>query len=210
MAILSALQLADPPELWADLGFRVESGRARVGTIELRLGSGGEGIDGWTLAAVEAPGGGTTAIDGLPTTVTEEPADGAPAPGHPNGVTGLDHVVVTTPDLERTVGALGQVGVFERRRRDAGRPGQPSTQVFFRLGEAILELVGPPEAAGDGPARFWGLAFKVSDMDTTAGALGERLRDIKSAVQPGRFIASLDRAAGSSIPIAFMTAGQGR
>ena len=31
------------------------------------------------------------------------------------------------------------------------------TQVFFRLGEVILELVGPPEPAGDGPARFYGL-----------------------------------------------------
>ena len=33
------------------------------------------------------------------------------------------------------------------------------------MGEAILELVGPAEPRGAGPARFWGLAFTVADID---------------------------------------------
>jgi hypothetical protein len=76
--------------------------------------------------------------------------------------------------------------------------------VFFRLGEAVLELVGPPTPGGDGPARFWGLALNVSDLEQTAGLLGPRLRPVKPAVQPGRFIATLDRAAGSTVELAFM------
>ena len=32
-------------------------------------------------------------------------------------------------------------------------------QTFFRLDEVILELIGPAEPAGDGPARFFGLAL---------------------------------------------------
>jgi len=206
MAILAGLSLSDPPELWADLGFSVEAGTCRVGGIDFTLGAPGVGITDWTLAAAEVP----TGIDGLPTTVVEDPGADRPGPEHDNAVLALDHVVVMTPDLERTVGALGHAGIFERRRRDAGRPGQPSTQVFFRLGESILELVGSPEATGEGPARFWGLAFTVSDLDRTAAALGDRLRPVKEAVQPGRRIASLDHAAGSAVPIAFMTAGQGR
>ena len=205
--MLAGFGISDPPELWADLGFSVDAGACRVGGLGFRLGAPGTGITDWTLAAAEA----LEAIDGLPTRVIDDPATDGARPEHPNAVVSLDHVVVMTPDLERTVGALGQVGIFERRRRDAGRPGQPpTTQVFFRLGESILELVGSPEARGDGPARFWGLAFTVADMDRTASALGERLRDVKEAVQPGRRIASLDHAAGSAVPIAFMTAGQGR
>ncbi len=206
MAILAGFSISDPPELWAGLGFRVEAGACRVGGIDFALGAPGEGITSWALATAEV----TEGIDGLATTVAEEPGPDHPGPEHDNGVVCLDHVVVMTPDIERTVGALGRVGIFERRRRDAGRPGRPSTQVFFRLGEAILELVGSPEVTGEGPARFWGLAFTVSDLDRTAAALGDRLRDIKEAVQPGRRIASLDHAAGSAVPIAFMTAGQGR
>ncbi|MHB1444945.1 MAG: VOC family protein [Acidimicrobiales bacterium] len=207
MAILAGFSLSDPPELWADLGFSVEAGSSRVGGLGFALGAAGSGITDWTLAAAEVRGG----IDGLPTRVIDDPATDGAAPEHPNAVVSLDHVVVMTPDLERTVAALGQIGIFERRRRDAGRPGQPpTTQVFFRLGEAILELVGSPEARGEGPARFWGLAFTVSDLERTAAVLGDRLRDVKEAVQPGRRIASLDHAAGSAVPIAFMTADQGR
>ena len=206
--MLAALSVADPPELWADLGFELAGpGATRVGTVDVTLAGAGRGILDWTLTGIDAPSG-PLDLDGLPTNVVDD-ASAAPPGAHANGVTALDHVVVTTPDLERTVGALGRVGIVERRRRDAGRPGgAPMTQVFFRLGPVILELVGPPtapEAATDAPARLWGLAFVVSDLDVTAGRLGERLRPVKAAVQAGRFIATLDRAAGSSVDIAFMT-----
>ena len=212
-AFLDALAAGDPPELWADLGFELsDSDRTRVGTVEVELkgSEAGPGLLGWTLAAIDAPVG-SLDLDGLATTVLADPRSGAPG-AHPNGVTSLDHVVVTTPDLERTVAALGRLGIDERRRRDTGRPGGSAmVQVFFRLGPVILELVGPAEggagdeARGAGPARLWGLAFNVTDLDVTAAVLGSRLRDVKSAVQPGRFIATLDRAAGSTVDMAFMT-----
>lgn len=187
----------------------MEAGRTRVGSVAIDLDGPGKGVTGWTLAAVEGPGvpaDATGEIDGLATTFVEDP----PIPpgsgtGHPNGVVSLDHVVVTTPHLETTVTRLAGFGLTERRRRDSGRGPRPTTQVFFRLGEAILELVGSPDADEEGPCQFWGLAFTVSDMDLTVAALGDRLREVKAAVQPGRFIASLDRAAGSGVPIAFMT-----
>lgn len=205
--------MADPASLWTELGFSVEAGTARVGGITIGLDAPGKGVTGWTLAAVEGPDAGTgdgssAEIDGLATTFVEDPPGPAEdRTAHPNGVVGLDHVVVTTPHLETTVSCLGRIGLVERRRRDAGRGPRPTTQVFFRLGEAILELVGSPASEEEGPCQFWGLAFTVSDMDLTVAALGERLRDVKAAVQPGRFIASLDWAAGSGVPIAFMTAG---
>ena len=202
MAILAGLAVADPPGLWSDLGFSVTGDACRVGTVEVTFGAPGAGVVSWALAAAEGAGD----LDGLPTTYADDPSPGCPPGRHDNAVTAIDHVVVTTPDLGRTVGALGRIGVTERRRRDAGRPGGPAmTQVFFRLGEAILELVGPPDPTGDGPARFYGLAFQVSDLDVTAAALGPRLRAAKAAVQAGRFIATLDRAAGSTVDMAFMS-----
>ena len=93
-----------------------------------------------------------------------------------------------TPDLDRTTAALGAVGLEARRTREAGGGRQ---QRFFRLGEVILELVGPAEPAGEGPAAFWGLAFTVADIDATAAHLAGRIGEPKAAVQPGRRIATL-------------------
>jgi catechol 2,3-dioxygenase-like lactoylglutathione lyase family enzyme len=131
-----------------------------------------------------------------------EPVDAAVL--HPNGTRAIDHVVVATPDLDRTVAALEAAGLEARRVRDAGRGDQAMRQVFFRLGDPILEVVGPPEPSGDGPARFFGLALTVADLDATAAALGPHLGEVKDAVQPGRRIATLRRSAGCTTALAFM------
>jgi hypothetical protein len=78
-------------------------------------------------------------------------------------------------------------------------------QAFFKLGEVILELVGPKEPSGDGALRFYGLAWTVRDLDATAAFLGDRLKPAKDAVQPGRRIATLASTAGSTVPHAFMS-----
>jgi hypothetical protein len=78
-------------------------------------------------------------------------------------------------------------------------------QVFFKLGQPILELIGPKEPAGDQPARFYGLAFTSSDLALTGKFVGDALHTPKDAVQPGRQIATLDKTAGSTIGIAIMS-----
>ena len=101
----------------------------------------------------------------------------APEPGgaHPNGVTAIDHVVAFSPDLERTVPALEAAGMDLRRRREGPTGAGSARQAFFRVGEAILEVVEhPPQAreAGDAeaPTRLWGLALLTPDMDATVDA----------------------------------------
>jgi hypothetical protein len=54
------------------------------------------------------------------------------------------------------------------------------------------------------------LAFTVAELDATARFLGERMRPPKEAVQPGRRIATLDRSAGSTVAMAFMSPDPGR
>jgi hypothetical protein len=46
----------------------------------------------------------------------------------------------------------------------------------------------------------------VDDLDRAAGMLGDRLKEPKQAVQPGRRIATLrSREAGLTTPVALMT-----
>jgi hypothetical protein len=191
---LASLTLADPPERWQALGFAVEQSRLRVGEVGLVLGAPGSGITGWALDGPESE----LEPDGLPWSAPGGEATEWPGE-HPNGAVGVDHVVVTTPDFDRTAAALERAGLELRRIRDAGG----FRQGFRRLGPAILELV---EASGapDGPARFWGLVVIVADLEALAGRLGDQLGRVKPAVQPGRKIATLRRDAGLSTNVAFM------
>ncbi len=197
MAEIASLIIADPPELWIDLGFVVDDGASWISGICHQLGAAGTGVIAWILRSGEG-------IGELP--LGDGPAPAArPTPDHPNGVIALDHVVIGTPDLARTIDAFESVGIGLRRTREAGTPDRPTRQAFFRLGETIAEVVGLPSGSSPGPARFYGLAFTVADLDATARFLGERLRPAKDAVQPGRRIATLDRAVGSTVPLAFMS-----
>jgi hypothetical protein len=197
MAEIASLVVADPPELWDDLGFVVDDAACWVSGIRHQLGAPGEGVLGWTVRDAEA-------LAELPVTEGAPPAV-SPTPSHPNGVIALDHVVVATPDIGRTIDALEAAGITLRRTRDTGTRERPTIQAFFKMGETILEVVGSATASRPGPARFGGLAFTVADLDATGGYLGERLRPAKDAVQPGRRIATLDRSVGSTVPMAFMT-----
>ncbi|MEZ5341941.1 MAG: hypothetical protein R2706_10965 [Acidimicrobiales bacterium] len=102
-------------------------------------------------------------LDGLPT-LTSSTHDRLPTE-HPNGVSGLDHVVVMSPDVERTVAALQTSGFEPRRRRVIEAASPPRQQVFFWIGPTILELVGPMEPTSTGPATIWGLAVVSDDID---------------------------------------------
>ncbi|HEY1831540.1 MAG TPA: hypothetical protein VGG38_14990 [Acidimicrobiales bacterium] len=195
MAQLVALQIADPPSLWRDLGFDVLDGVCTIDGVRHQLGAAGRGVVGWTLHGIAS-------FDEVPTRIEPDPA-AEPGPAqHPNGVTRLDHVVVTSPNLDRTIAAFEAAGIELRRTRAASAE---MTQAFFRVGPVIIEVVGSPTRNEEGPASIWGLTFVVADLDATALMLGDRLRPPTDAVQSGRRIATLDRGAGSSVPIAFMT-----
>jgi Glyoxalase-like domain len=204
------LFIADEPDAWRAAGFAVEGDLCEVGSVRLRLvGPGrGRGIVSWSVRDI-----GSLELDGLPTTASEEPPPPAGAE-HANGVVSIDHVVVITPDLDRTVAALREAGFDLRRLREGPTPGGSPRQAFFRMGELILELVAAPEgtkiaADRDGPARLWGISFLVEELDQTAAALGELLGEPRQAVQPGRRIATFRREAGLGPAIAFMSPGPG-
>lgn len=203
---LDELVVADVPEAWRACGFAVEGDVCVVGEVRIRFApeAGRRGLSGWSLRGVES-----TELDGLTATHSRQPLpEGAPA--HPNGVTALDHVVAISSDLDRTIAALEGAGLDLRRVREEPTPAGAPRQAFFRLGQAILEVVQEPaeateRAGGDRPAFFWGLAFATPDLDATVAHLGDKASEARAAVQPGRRIATLRRSAGLSLPVALMT-----
>jgi hypothetical protein len=202
-AVLSELQIADPPECWQALGFHVHRAALEVGGIRIALAVDGRGITAWSIHGLH----GVQSIDGLPTYAAAEPP-GPQSVTHPNGAIGIDQVVIATPDFDRTSRALESAQIPLRRTTEA----RGLRQGFRRLGGAILELIHDRSAPAGAPARFWGLVVIVPNFIK----LGQLVGTPKPAVQPGRQIASVKREAGLSTRLAFMTpeaaepAGAGR
>ena len=200
-------EVADPSDAWTRAGFSVDSDAiCRVGGVRIRLvgRARGTGIVGWSLRGLPSDGS-LDDLDGVPTTrsgaVTATPA------AHANGVTAIDHVVLLSPDLSRTVESLAAVGVEPRRERDGELGGRPIRQIFFRFGEVIIEVVGTPETASEGPSTLWGITYVVADIDATASFFGDRTSPVKEAVQPGRRITTLrHHELGMSVRTAMISA----
>jgi hypothetical protein len=214
------LVVADDPADWRAAGFTVaDDGTLRLGEVGVRLVGAptgdqqARGIVAWRLAGLDLEG---DTLDGLPTELVAAPDESVPATGpgtpdepHPNGVARLDHVVVLTPDLDRTLAALDAAGLELRRIRDTTSYGSPMRQAFFRLGPTILEVVsgntGQGLPAADAPATWFGLAVDVDDLDATRALLGEGIGEPKVAVQEGRRIATFrHRQLGISVALAAM------
>lgn len=197
------LTVAGDVDAWRSIGLTVTADGLipLVGTsirIVPAAEGAGIGIVGWALSGAQE----TTDIDGLATEVVA-PATPVYAE-HPLGASGLDHVVVSTADLERTSGAIvSATGCELKRIREVGT----MRQGFHRIGRGglIVELVERPDLPV-GPATFWGLVLIVDDLDAAHELLGaDRISAPKDAVQPGRRIATVRAEVGLGLPVALMT-----
>ena len=75
----------------------------------------------------------------------------------------------------------------------------------------ILEVVGSPETASEGPSTFWGITYVVADIDATASFFGDRTAPVTDAVQPGRRITTLrNEDLGMSVRTALISAPASR
>jgi hypothetical protein len=198
---LVGLDVCDPPERWAALGFAVGSdGRVDCNGVMLTLGVAppGRGVVGWTLAGLAVDGD----IDGLSTRVAAagEPRwINAARAMHANGVVGIDHIVVTTPSLDALATELDRRGLPLRRVVEVrGR-----VMGFRRLGAVILEVVQAPEADA---TTFWGVTFTRAGADALDALCADSrfVGEPRPAVQPGRRITTVSREAGLSTRVAFI------
>lgn len=221
---------------WERLGLVLESGAAVVGSVRIRVVpflSPGIQTIGITPADSDSSadaahvhdgacdhdhGPRPSFVDGAPVhtvPATSAPVPASAVPDRSGGADGreavldarvIDHVVLMTPDLERTCdAAAAATGAPLKRIREAGTV----RQGFFRLGEVILEVVQSPQVAA-GPARWWGLVLTVGDTPDSLVALCDRLGPEvisapRPAVQPGRFIATVRAEVGLGVPVALIS-----
>jgi len=206
------LTIAGDPVAWRSIGLTVgDDGLIPLLGTSLRLVSAphpdandeGSGVVAWALSGL----GETDAmsIDGLRTEPVErlEPVFAS----HPLGASSLDHVVVLTPDLERTSAAIMEsTGSDLRRIRELGQMRQGFHRMGARgSGALIVELVERPDIP-EGPAAFWGVVLIVDDLDAAYELIGpDRISPPKDAVQPGRRIATVRADVGLGLPVALMT-----
>jgi hypothetical protein len=160
------------------------------------------GLHSWALSNVYST---VSSIDGIPTTevlvnTRSAEIDSREFVLHPLGV---DHVVVNTPDLERTSRALHEAtGAELKRIRDAGNG---MRQGFHRLGDVIVEIVSAPSIPA-GNATLWGFVVNVADVNEIAAYLGpDVLSPPKPAVQKNRLISTFRGAVGLGVPVALMS-----
>ena len=130
---------------------------------------------------------------------------------HPNFVTRIDHLVVTTSDCDRTTKAFEEAGIEVRRVRNFSLGATGMRQTFFWLGDVILELVGPEVKSDDELTKIWGLALISEEIEKTVDFLGDFATPLKPAVQPGRLITTIKtKVLGIDDALAIMTPHKNR
>lgn len=107
-----------------------------------------------------------------------------PLQAEPGLTNGLDHIVLRTGDPERAAALYGaRLGLDMRLDREvAGR-----RLMFFRCGDAIVEIVHDPELS-DGRDKLWGLSWRVADADVARERLasaGVDVSEVRTGMKPG-------------------------
>ncbi|KAJ3009360.1 UNVERIFIED_CONTAM: hypothetical protein HDU68_002739 [Siphonaria sp. JEL0065] len=221
--VLVQLFIADSAAAWTSAGFHVSPNNiVTVGNITITLlgndnWNGKGGIVAWAFEARNDPVHADTVllldslhtqiINPLTTASSCNNATTTPPVIHPNRVVGIDHIVITSPNLLKTVAVFATLGL--RPKRIVG----DHQMIFFKSGDVVIELIhGIPqfsnvEAQVLKETRFWGITFTTSDFDETVRVLGPLVKTPKDAVQGrGRRIVTLiHQNAGISVNTAFVS-----
>ena len=143
----------------------------------------------WTTSSLNpADTGGLTILlaapprDGVAWPLSEPLDDEAAA------VTQLDHVVIHTANPDRALAVYGaKLGLD--LRLDRSNPDWGARQLFFRCGDAVVEMGASLKTpVSDAPDRFGGLAWRVADPDAVQAriaAAGFDVSDVRSGRKPG-------------------------
>ena len=201
---------------WEQAGFHVD--RMPSGERMLRIGTALDLCEdpslasddlGVTLASLNEEAT-STSLDGIdarwvPTFVAED-LDRGTRSAHENGAIGVEAIVLSTDDVDRTVAACEGLG-FELGSRVSPREGVD--MAFFRRKHGVvLEVVGPGASfvdhARDGRTQIWGLTVTTSDLAHVEVADPWEARPIRDAIQPNRQIMSMSTEK-EGLKLAFIT-----
>jgi len=132
----------------------------------------------------------------------------APWPASPfNGdeaaaVSGLDHIVIRTPNPERAAALYGaRLGL--EMRLDRSNPDWGTRLMFFRCGDTIVEVAHALNAGvGDGPDAPWGLSWRVENVEAAharVAAAGFDVSEVRTGRKPGTRVFTV-RDAPAKVP----------
>lgn len=131
-----------------------------------------------------------------------------PQPAASEGcVTGLDHLVIQTPNPDRAVANYsGRLGI--RLALDRVYPKFDTRFLFFRIGNLSLEVVQQLTGANDGsgPDKLWGLTWAANKLEPVRdrlAAAGRSVSDIRQGRKPGTRVFTL-RDHNLDIPTLFI------
>lgn len=146
----------------------------------------------WTTAMLDAE-----ATAGVPIMMIAPPRDGQPWPlsspteDEASAVAALDHVVVNTPNPDRALALYGAKLNLDLRL-DRSNPEWGSRLLFFRCGDAVVEIGSSLKTpVSDGPDRFGGLAWRVTDAAAAQARIakaGFDVSEVRKGRKPGTFV----------------------
>lgn len=172
----------------AALAFATSDGAKALRLLQQRALPVAAEADGTLIIAAPATHG--VAISLVPRTGADAPRSSQPVPDADEAscVSGLDHVVIRTPNPERAVALYaGRLGLS--LRLDRSEPAWGARLLFFRCGDLIVEVVHELKSGlGDGPDRLWGLSWRVPDIAKAHGRLRAaklEVTDIRRGRRPG-------------------------
>lgn len=195
------------------LGRRAVDGRLRTGNVGLRFEPGTSGLRSMVFATADLDKA-TTLLErrAVPTTKTDGSlalvghgvaiglvanADEAPSPftaDAASSVSGLDHVVVRTPNPERAIAFYaGRLGLD--LRLDRSNPKWGARLLFFRCGDLVVEIAHDlKKGVSDEPDHLWGLSWRVPDIAAAQARLKAAGLDVtkpRDGRRPGSQVATV-------------------
>ena len=123
-------------------------------------------------------------------------------------ITQLDHVVIMTPNVDRALPIYGaKLGLDLRLDRE--NPKWNARQLFFRCGDAVVEMgakIGGP--ATDDPDRSGGLAWRVAEphaAQARIAAAGFDVSEVRVGRKPGTHVFTVRNVPGG-VPTIMLSA----
>lgn len=114
-------------------------------------------------------------------------------------VSGLDHVVIRTPNPERAVAFYaGRLGLD--LRLDRSNPKWGSRLLFFRCGDLVVEIAHDlKKGVSDAPDDLWGLSWRVPDIakaNARLKAAGVEVSEPRDGRRPGSQVFTVKNRTG--------------
>lgn len=183
--------------------------RYTAGCIDVAVGA-PAGADGpGLLVASDDPAAQAKLLDrrGLPLTaadngfvgVADGLALGVAGPSEPGiapaaEITGVDHIVLSSPNRDRIIATLCGRLDFDLRLDRVQSWGVH--QLFLRRGDLLVEVILQEGDGVDpaGPDGLWGLAWRTADADATHARLtaeGVTMSDVRRGAKPGTRVATI-------------------